>query len=179
MTELEFEKACRGTLPPVANEYVWGTTSISATTAIANDGTGSATATGGNCNYDTCVPNGPFRAGIYATATSSRAAAGASYWGILDLGGSLWERPVTIGHATGRAFTGEHGDGELTGSGQANVAGWPGNDSVGAGFRAGAYMYKAAWTRTSDRENAATVYAPRCADYGFRAVRTAPAGVLP
>jgi formylglycine-generating enzyme required for sulfatase activity len=179
MTELEFEKACRGTLPPVANEYVWGTTSISATTSIVNDWTGAATAVGGNCNYKPCAPHGPFRVGIYATATSSREEAGASYWGILDFGGSLWERPVTIGHATGRAFTGEHGDGELTSSGQANVAGWPGGDSVGAGFRAGAYLYDAHWTRTSDRENAAAVYAPRCPDYGFRAVRTAPAGVTP
>jgi hypothetical protein len=34
MTELEYEKACRGPLMPVANEYAWGTTTISATTAI-------------------------------------------------------------------------------------------------------------------------------------------------
>lgn len=179
MTELEFEKACRGPVLPVANEYVWGTTAISATTSIANDGTGADTATGGNCNYNACSPDGPYRVGIYATATSSREAAGASYWGVLDLGGNLWERPVTIGHATGRAFTGAHGNGELSAAGSADVAGWPGDDSVGAGFRAGAFMYKAEWTRTSDRENAATVYAPRCSDYGARAVRSAPAGVTP
>ncbi len=179
MTELEFEKACRGPSLPVANEYVWGTTIISATTAIANDGTGADTATGGNCNYKTCSPYGPYRVGMYATATSSREAAGASYWGVLDLGGSLWERPVTIGHATGRAFTGAHGNGELSAAGYADVTGWPGADSVGAGFRAGAFMYKADWIRTSDRENASTVYAPRCSDYGFRAVRTAQAGVTP
>ena len=179
MTELEFEKACRGPVLPVANEYAWGTTTISATTAIANDGTGADTATGGNCNYNACSPDGPYRVGIYATATSSREVAGASYWGILDLGGSLWERPVTIGNATGRAFTGAHGNGELSVTGYADVAGWPGVDSVGAGFRAGAFMYKAEWTRTSDRENAATVYAPRCSDYGARAVRSAPDGVTP
>lgn len=179
MTELEFEKTCRGTLPPVANEYVWGTTAISKTTSIANDGTGADAATGGNCNCNSSSPYGPYRVGIYATATSSREAAGASYWGVMDLGGNLWERPVTIGHATGRAFTGAHGNGKLTAAGYADVAGWPGNDSVGAGFRAGAFMYGTDWTRTSERLHAATVYAPRCSDYGFRAVRTAPAGVLP
>ena len=179
MTELEFEKTCRGTLLPVANEYVWGTAAISKTTAIANDGTGSDTATGGNCNCNSSTPYGPYRVGIYATATSSREAAGASYWGVMDLGGSLWERPVTIGHATGRAFTGTHGNGKLTAAGDADVAGWPGADSFGVGFRAGAFMYGTDWTRTSERLHAAPVYAPRCSDYGARAVRTAPAGVAP
>ena len=28
MTELEYEKACRGTMAPVADEYAWGTASI-------------------------------------------------------------------------------------------------------------------------------------------------------
>ena len=110
---------------------------------------------------------------------TSREAPGASSWGILDLGGSLWERPVTIVHATGRAFTAAHGNGELSAAGYADVAGWPGADSDGAGFRAGSFMHKAEWTRTSDRENAATKYAARCIDYGARAVRSAPDGVTP
>ncbi len=39
MTELEFEKSCRGTLPAVPNEYAWGTTGIASsayTLAIAD-----------------------------------------------------------------------------------------------------------------------------------------------
>ncbi len=31
MTELEFEKACRGTMVPVADEYAWGTNSVAST----------------------------------------------------------------------------------------------------------------------------------------------------
>jgi formylglycine-generating enzyme required for sulfatase activity len=182
MTELEFEKACRGPLPPVANEYVWGTTTISATTAIISENTGLDTATGGNCNYDACSPDRPYRVGIYATASSSRSAAGASYWGILDLGGSLWEQIVSIGSGSGtagRAFTGAHGDGILTASGDANVTAWPGWGGDGSGFKGGAFIYSADWTRTSDRLGAIVVYPYRCQDYGCRAVRTAPAGVLP
>jgi len=34
MTELEFEKSCRGTLPSVPDEYAWGTTSISSSLYI-------------------------------------------------------------------------------------------------------------------------------------------------
>jgi len=179
MTELEFEKVCRGPQPPLANEYVWGNTTIGPTAALANDGTGSDTATGGNCNYASSTPKGPFRAGIFATASSSRAAAGASYWGVLDLGGSLWEKAITIGNATGRAFTGAHGDGELDAAGNANVTAWPGIDAAGNGFRGGGFNHDANPVRTSDRLGGAVTYAPRCVDYGFRAVRTAPDGVMP
>ncbi|MBK8575033.1 MAG: SUMF1/EgtB/PvdO family nonheme iron enzyme [Elusimicrobia bacterium] len=179
MTELEYEKACRGPLMPVANEYAWGTVTITATTAIGADGTGSDTATGGNCNYDASSPNGPYRVGIYATGSSTREQAGASYWGIMELSGNVWERSVTIGHATGRAFTGLMGDGVLTTSGNANVSLWPGTDAGGAGFRGGSWTNAAVFARTSDRGNAANVGADRYNSYGSRAVRPAPSGVGP
>ncbi|MBK8871748.1 MAG: SUMF1/EgtB/PvdO family nonheme iron enzyme [Elusimicrobia bacterium] len=147
MTELEYEKACRGPLMPVANEYAWGTITITTTTAIVNDGTGTDTATGGNCNFSSCSPDGPYRVGIYATGSSNREQAGASYWGIMELSGNVWERPVTIGHATGRAFTGLIGDGVLTTSGDANVSLWPGSDAIGAGFRGGSWGDPAVSTR--------------------------------
>lgn len=179
MTELEYEKACRGPLMPVANEYAWGTTTISATTAIGNDGTGTDTATGGNCNYISCSPNGPFRVGIYATATSNRQKAGSSYWGIMELSGNLWERPVTIGDATGRSFTGLVGNGELDVNGNANVNLWPGTDAGGAGLRGGNWVSAAVYARASDRDRAANVYAARANNCGWRAVRPAPSGVGP
>jgi len=185
MTELEFEKACRGPLDPVANEYAWGNTEIGATTAIVNDGTGTDTATGGNCNYDACSPDGPYRVGIYATNGATRVQAGASYWGIMELSGNLWERTVTIGHATGRAFTGLHGDGVLNASGavdtigDANVSLWPLKDAVGAGFRGGGWFDASALERASDRISAAVVVASRYNSYGWRVVRAAPSGVGP
>ena len=99
------------------------------TTGIPNDHLGTAYTTNGNCNCKlwgvNSSPYGPFRAGIYATSSSTREWAGASFWGILDLSGSLWEYALTLGNVTGRAFTGLHGDGKLTADGYADVAFWP------------------------------------------------------
>jgi len=180
MTELEFEKACRGPMDPVANEYAWGTTAISATTTIAGDGTGADTAADGNCNYAPSLPDGPYRAGIYATSASSREAAGASFWGILELSGSMWEGVVALGNATGRAFTGIHGDGKLDAAGNANVPAWPGTDAVGIGFRGGSCNDTANLVRVSDRDYCGNhTDANREFCVGFHAVRTAPDGVRP
>lgn len=184
MTELEFEKACRGPSVPASAELPWGNTTVSATTALVNDGTGTDTATGGNANYSSCTPDGPYRAGIYATATSTRQQAGASYWGILDLGGSLWDRFVSVGHADGRAFTGAHGDGALTATGYADASDWPaaaaaygGNNTAnGAGARGGSWLAGGVAVRmqVSDRNGAVDGYNYRTRQHGFRAVRTAP-----
>jgi formylglycine-generating enzyme required for sulfatase activity len=171
MTELEFEKACRGPLNPVAGEYAWGNTTISATTAIVNDGTGLDTATGGNCNYNTCVPDGPYRVGMYATVTSDRTASGATYWGIMEMSGSLLERPVTVGNA-GRTFTGTLGDGKLEAvNGNANADFWPISNGTGAGVRGGDWNGSTAYLRASDRTYAASVSGVRSYICGFRAVR--------
>ena len=181
LTELEFEKACRGPKTPVANEYAWGNTTISATTAIENDGTGTETATGGNCNYNSCLVDGPYRAGIYATGSSSRLSAGASYWGIMELSGSLWERCVTVGNGAGRSFQGTHGDGLLNSSG--NPTGnldWPLYSTAdGAGSRGGAWRNTSDYARGSDRTDAANVYATRYHNIGWRGGRVAPSGVGP
>ena len=177
-TELEFEKSCRGPLDPVANEFAWGTTAIGKATALYNDGTGLDATEGGNCNYD--QPFGPYRVGIFATPSSTREQAGASYWGILDLSGSLWEFVVTVGNPAGRAFTGLHGDGKLTADGYADVEAWPGADAVGNGFRGCGYHDPSYLARVSDRSycgnHADTSRSEVC---GGRAARTAPAGVQP
>jgi formylglycine-generating enzyme required for sulfatase activity len=52
MTELEFEKACRGPLPPRSGEYAWGTTEIVRAEAIlGNEDDGRFLVTG-NANFD-------------------------------------------------------------------------------------------------------------------------------
>jgi formylglycine-generating enzyme required for sulfatase activity len=182
MTELEFEKACRGPIAAVAGEYAWGSTVITQLTAEANDGTGTSTVStvaGANCLYGNGAMQGPCRVGIFATASSTREQAGASYWGIMELSGNLWERPVTIGHATGRNFTGLHGDGNLDGTGDANVTAWPGTDAAGAGMRGGHWVDPATIARVSDRAYAAGPDAIRSRVRGGRAVRSAPSGVGP
>jgi len=175
MTELEYEKACRGTVPAVADEYAWGSIVYTQVTGITNPGLVNETASnsgnglmvyGSNANVQ-----GPMRCGFAATSTSTRVQAGASYYGVMELSGNLWKRPVTIGGA----FTGLHGDGALDTNGDANnVTGWPGTNAVGAGFRGGAWNDATTFARVSDRYYAALTYINRTDSYGGRCVRTSP-----
>jgi uncharacterized protein (TIGR02145 family) len=128
MTELEYEKACRGTAEPVANEYAWGNTAISAATGISNPGASNETPSNSDANavYGSSGTGGPLRVGAFATGSSTRTEAGASYYGIMELSGNLWERAVYIGDANGRAYTGMHGNGDLSANGYADVTAWPG-----------------------------------------------------
>jgi len=149
MTELEFEKACRGTEMAVANEYAWGIITIVADEYLTISGTEDGTETittdvspgaynyGNNTHSGGDGGTGPLRCGIFATSASTRAEAGASSYGIMELSGNLWERPVTLGNTDGRAFTGLNGDGELTTDGNADVTNWPGTGASGSGFRGG------------------------------------------
>lgn len=162
MTELEFEKACRGPLAPVAAEYVWGDSSSGLCSSISGteDGTETCSTAGGNLNINTTVftggdgGSGPLRGGIFATSSSTRWYAGATYYGVLDMAGNVWERVVTVGNAAGRAFRGTHGDGNLesSNSGYAGNADWPGYDAstrevsgaAGSGFRGAGFVTPAA-----------------------------------
>ncbi len=176
MTELEFVKACRGPLMPVANEYAWGSSAIVQLTGVSGTDSGKETAlpANANANYNNGAVKGPVRCGIFATATSGRVASGASYWGIMEMSGNLTERAVTIGNATGRAYTGLEGDGILSPTGHANEASWPTADAVGTGFLGGNWYDGVTLLRTSDRDWAARAHSTRFRNLGFRAVRAAP-----
>lgn len=172
MTELEYEKACRGPLNPVADEYAWGNTSITQTTSLSNDGTPDESPLPAAAN---CVCNsapsvgGPIRAGAFATASSGRRDAGASYWGIMELSGNVWERPISVGRAEGRAYTGLHGAGTWD-----LPAGWP-TTEAGYGVRGGAWNSASSlYNHTSDRSYASVNNVNRSWSYGWRGVRTAP-----
>lgn len=171
MTELEFEKAGRGPAEPVPNEYAWGTTAIVSTGGEAKFedlGLINERATQGNAIYSGSGPGGPIRAGIFATATSSREEAGASYWGIMELSGNLWERVISAGLVAGRTFDGSHGDGALAANGNSN-AGWQGFSN-----RGGCYRTAAVDLQLSSRARGSTASAgTNHLDVGFRAVRTA------
>lgn len=178
MTELEYEKACRGTLTAVANEYAWGSTSITVARGISNSGLTNETASNGDAN---CVYNnesgvqGPMRAGCLGQGVNTREGVGAGYYGIMELSGNLWERTITIGSNDGRAFTGANGDGVLDATGNANTTNWPSNTTAsGAGFRGGNWRESANLTRVSDRYHANTIYHLPLAWYGGRGVRVAP-----
>jgi formylglycine-generating enzyme required for sulfatase activity len=184
MTELEFEKACRGDQAPLANEYAWGSTSITGATGISNGGANNETFSniaGANCAYNNNGNvQGPLRVGAFAGGATTRAQAGATYYGIMEMSGNLWERPVTIGDATGRNFTGLNGNGQLSPNGHANQSLWPGisgsevTGADGSGFRGGYWFNDASLARVSDRNYAALSLTIRYSYCGFRGVRVFP-----
>jgi len=208
MTELEFEKACRGPLKPVPNEYAWGTAAI-ALKPYTLDHEGRADETvaanyskaAGNANFDftmpdfhgldrpgrrkgyvqfgtaSVLPGSPMRAGIFATPDSGRVAAGASYWGIMELSGNVREQVVSLGSERGRVFQGTHGDGTTR-----LPADWPNEkDGIGSGSRGGFFGDAGFGLRVSDRHHAIAGVrdsgnpSPWWPDQdGWRAVRSAP-----
>ncbi len=200
MTELEFEKMARGPLLPNAGEYVWGNQTITSAGVISGtteDGTETTTTSNANANYNNSTFSGgdasqgvgfnlgPLRGGIFAGPNATRTSAGASYYGVMDLGGNLKERVVTIGNNTGLLFTGSEGTGILNTTagfeGNANITGWPGMDvqplngvtgAAGSGFRGGSWADGADYLRTSDRTEAALSSTAALDTFGGRGVRT-------
>jgi len=136
MSEFEFEKACRGPQTPVTEEFAWGSTSRTNHAGTVNNSglTNEVSAvTGANTNLSwTTIPtNNPLRCGSFATSSSTRVQAGASYYGIMELTGNLWERvaaPVNFNGAL-TTYSGLHGNGILTSAGYADVSNWPGLSS--------------------------------------------------
>jgi formylglycine-generating enzyme required for sulfatase activity len=164
ITELEFEKACRGPLPAVPSECAWGTTDVGRAESFDGpDGSGYERALPATGLVNCCIGGGiaPFRAaagqtepdnpgfegpvscGLFANhrrpGIPKRINDGASYYGILELSGNLWEPCVTFGHPKGRAFISRHGDGTLTEDGDASVQGWTDKSGAGTGVRGGVW----------------------------------------
>lgn len=142
MTELEFEKACRGPELPLGGEFAWGTPSVIDANTVVMDGTSmegvaeTSTSTAGLASHGYFGPSGPLRNGFGGTDSSSRLQLGAGYYGCAELSGNLWETCVSV-NQPGIGFTGESGDGQLSPVGDANQMSWP--SAEGAIVRGGAH----------------------------------------
>jgi formylglycine-generating enzyme required for sulfatase activity len=177
MSEIEFEKACRGSQSPVANEAAWGTSFINwfAKYTVNNWGAiNESIASGyvttpefGNAVYDNTdnFTVGPLRVGIFAAHPSNvgddrqkRHRSGSTYTGIMEMSGNVNEFTVGINSLEGRNYTGINGDGKLTYTGNANSAYWPGsiNNEVtgltGILRKGGNTQYNAEFLRVSTRD---------------------------
>jgi formylglycine-generating enzyme required for sulfatase activity len=165
MTELEFEKACRGPVKPVfSGSFPWGNNSREKLSRYYNQD-GDLVMEGSLSEKDLSDANLEFF--------------GASYYWVMDLSGSVWDRCVSLGDEKGRTFEGTHGDGRLSGySGDATNPDWPKVDGKGGiSYRGGGYytagMVGAPAGEVSQRRFGAWAEGPRDIAYGFRAVRSA------
>ena len=186
MSEFEYEKACRASQTPVANEYAWGSSLINISQFSYNNKllgssaesiTGGYSTSSGNAalsNTIGTIPGGPLRCGIFAANQSStgRQTAGATYHGVMEMSGNVSEFVVGIWHSEGRSFTGNHGDGNLSTDGNANTASWPTVNGVGR--RGGSFSSSSSVLKVSYRgqcySNTNVTY--RSKEYGGRGVRS-------
>lgn len=180
MSELEFEKACRGPLQPIEDELAWGNTSwyINGLFEIANvntnteyiyNGLGEHT---GNANANSIYSGAehPMRCGIFAASAQNktREETGATYWGIMEMTGNCYEMVISVGNSQTRDFSGIHGDGVITSSGNASfyvLTDWAFVSGVGTGYRT---------SEVSTRYSANLNNGDRLKWLGIRGVRTAP-----
>lgn len=155
MTELEYEKACRGPREPVNDEYAWGSVTkvffgksfhINAGNYYhwyedafrdINTGTEHIPAEWGY-NYGVSIGHtqsgwwggwdwrypAPFRVGIFADSTTTRPAAGATFWGVMNMSDNVVEVCISAVDTVGRKFVGTHGSGKLSPNGDAINPDW-------------------------------------------------------
>jgi formylglycine-generating enzyme required for sulfatase activity len=128
MTEMEYEKACRGPIAPVQREYAWGTNLINEIWggSASNLGTkteelgGYSVAPGvGNCISSSAA----YRGGSLASNSSNtgRITSGGTYYGIMEMTGNIGEKCENILNTT---FIGSHGDGTINTSGVFTNSDW-------------------------------------------------------
>jgi len=189
MTEFEYEKACRGTLLAVPNEYPWGDVNLSQV-----NGTGSNPGTfqmrpsnvglyNGMCLYQWNDANwAPYRSGSFANNLTTRSQSGATYYGIMEMGGNLSEQVVGGGSGYDFSnFTTANGDGILGADGNANTVGWPTGTGANTGnyWKGGDFVGNGTYPQiiqVSDRQNYAGNGTNNGQNQGFggRGVRSFP-----
>ena len=173
MTEFEYEKCGRGNAESVNGEFAWGNLYYYYTIDINDEALPTEYSTHPLANLASNIHDGPLRVGIFANDSSNRVKAGAGFYGCLDISGNVYERAVNIGFSESRSYTGQHGDGLLSGNGNMDVFAWPNTYNAGGICRRGGSFGSATVEcRISNRYNSSGD-AYRHASFGGRGVRTA------
>ena len=187
MTEMEFEKAGRGTSSGTFFKavYPWGSDNPDTGNVLycplghvspydawkyyANYYDG-----GSNANtYDGPTNVGNYLAGSIESPVITRttAQAGASPYGVADLAGNVWEHMINCDKNSGTTvLTPANGDGALHTSYLTDLN-WS-DAALGKGFRGGSWDSGSSYLRVSDRYYAGDTRSGRNINMGFRAVRT-------
>jgi len=190
MTELEYEKACRGGASAVLNEFAWGnslkafnTYSISNSDATDEAISANYRTTAGNAIYSLTYSTGPVRCGIFAANSANnnssnyygRMRSGATYYGIMEMSGNIAEFVVSVGDSDSRNFNGLEGNGNLDLSSKYTFGNWPDTKLV---YRGGSFADNVAKMQITNRTGAynggLTDYTARVNNHGGRGVRLAP-----
>lgn len=171
MTEFEFEKAARGPTRPVPCDYPWGTADDTGLQRVVRP------------NRDLAFASAADEAGL---THATRPVHGASFYLVMDLSGSLWERVVSAGRPEGRRFRGSHGDGVLDDGARASNDDWPrthaDDEAPGIGYRGGAEYFAPRKADNPTNPHSPVAWrtyggwggAQRYKTYSARACRTAP-----
>lgn len=123
MSEMEFEKICRGAnITPVPDEYPWGTTKLVNAETFENVGRYNesvVTPKSANAYVGSDFPfdNRPLRVGIFARPSgSNRELSGAAYYGTLNMGDNVseWVGLLNISGESSPLHEKEHGLGQFT-----------------------------------------------------------------
>ncbi len=179
MTELEFEKSCRGILLPILDEYAWGTNSMNRLSNVDSSGHNNEristgyTINNGVGNISCC--NTPLRVGIFSSNSSNtgRVSSGGTFYGIMEMSGNVAENTITMYNSDGLSFIGSHGDGILNSSGDKTNYDWASSsDASGTGPR-GAWGDNLTALKTSSREYIYQSVYYRSQTMGGRGVRSA------
>lgn len=191
MTELQYEKACRGGGGAVLSECAWGSTVSTIVLAISPVENGAefvVTPNGNLSAMNIALAGGdgglgPLRCGIFATATTTtRLQTGASFWGAMELSGNAMELCIgaQAGSGVGPSSIGvAWGDGVLSALGEHNVASWPNGAAPilnevmprGGSFSTLGACTLAANSCSVSQRFTAYVNAPRQPNYGGRGIR--------
>jgi hypothetical protein len=135
MTEMEYEKICRGPLYPVLDEHAWGTTVFHSFIPTDPEAVYYGTAQETH-NYSFPSPNEGiavsrhmnnevYRCGFAAKTGTTRIRSGASYYGVMEMTGNTVEMVVSAITTESLSYTDQPGDGLLNNQGFANQSTWP------------------------------------------------------
>jgi formylglycine-generating enzyme required for sulfatase activity len=112
MTFLEYEKACRGPLPPVALELSWGSSLANTPSGFINEATKDEIAIESGSLGGLLITSSVRRVGFAAVdGNTEREKANGSYYGIIDLGNNTSDQVIAQEFTE---FTNDHGDGVLS-----------------------------------------------------------------
>jgi hypothetical protein len=167
MTELEYEKICRGAgKEVVGGEFAWVNTNPTTLTGLFFDGYHNEVAsTFANLNFSS-FNLGSSRVGMFAKECTTKSQSDSSYYSTIELRGNIVEYVILATTSSVLSFVSINGDDVLNATGQSTTNG----NQIG--IRRGGFIYYGFYGLVSDRKAATEIILQRWADNRVRGVRS-------